>query len=349
MQTAFKKFVLYFLAGVLLLTLASCEETSNGFLNAIGGTNTSDSIPTIAEAEDRIPEIIPEETTPEATSPKEENSGDDEQTTTVTDFDESSVQQTTPEEMISTDITLEQETPEITNPEETTTTVETTTFEQTTTPEEGMGEPQETTVPEETTTPEPPHEHIMINGQCVCGYAIVLENESLFDNDKDGDMDIFYFSSVLPERFTAKNALHFGADEYDSGLSSWVGISYEGGDTYYFCRNDRKSYIVYEVEVAQAGVYEMAICQRMKDTEVHGAKFTVNEDSDEKYIYATSYQFANEQDMTEVCENTSTMSSYMFGIELELAAGVNYIKIELAPGIESGQYFRDFYLVKTSK
>ena len=345
MKSAFKNLILYCLTVAILVLFVSCEWNLNRYdlLTKEETDATSENAevqidtPTSAEQETSIPqetvssEMIPETTTEEPIVPQE--TLPEEQITTPEPF-ETTTENIIPEGSTSSEESVSSE--EITIPQETTT------------PQE-ITNSQETTSWEETTTPELPHVHILINGQCVCGYAIVLETESLFDNDKDGDVDMFYFSSVLPERFTSKNAIHFGADEYDSGLSSWVGISYEGADTYYFCRNDRKSYIVYEVEVAKAGVYEMAICQRMEDTEVYGAKFTVNEDSDEKYTYATSYQFANEQDMTEVCKNTSTMNSYMFGIKLKLVAGVNYIKIELAPGIESGQYFRDFYLVKTSK
>ena len=176
-----------------------------------------------------------------------------------------------------------------------------------------------------------------------------MENVSQYDNDGDGNKDVFYFSSVLPERFTSKNAIHFEAGEYMPYLSSWVGTPYEAGDNYYFCRSDRKSYIVYEIEVAEAGVYEMAIYQRMKDTELRGAKFTVNEGSDVKYTLSTSYQFITEQALTEVCEGTTALASYMFGIELELVAGINVIKIELGPGIVDSQYFREFYLIKASE
>ena len=354
MRTVFQKFVLCFLAGILLFSLVSCEQRSNGFLNLGGRSEESDTISTIAKAEDVLQETIPNETVLETTIRKEENPGEIEQEPTIPDVDTPSVEQTTPEEMVSPDVTSEQTPPEITEPDETTT------FEEITTPKEVIkpqetttsGEtipPQENTTPEEVTTPEPPHVHTIINGQCVCGYVLVLENVSSFDNDKDGNKDIFYFSAVLPECFTSKNAIHFGADEYDDYLSSDIGFLHDEGDIYYFCRKGRKSYIVYVVEVAQTGVYDMAICQRIKDTEVYGAKFTVENESGEVYSFAMSYQFANEQDMASVCEDSQTMASYMFGIELELAAGVNYIKIELAPGIEEGQCFRDFYLVKTSK
>ena len=349
MRTVFQKFALCFLAGVFLLSLVSCAQHSNGFLSWLGGTDASNTTPAETKAEDVIFEPSLDETVLETTTRK-----DTEQETTIPDVDTPSVEQTTPEEMVSPDVTLEQTTPEITEPDETTPFEEITTPkevikpQETTTPEE-VTKPQETTILEETTPPEPPHEHTIINGQCQCGYVVVLENASLFDNDKDGNMDIFYFSAVLPERFTAKNAVHFGADEYDTGLSLWTGIFYKGRDTYYYCREDRRSYMMYAVEVAQSGIYEMAICQGIENTELRGAKFTIENESGEIYSFAISYQFTNEQDMASVCEDPQTMASYMFGIELELAAGVNYIKIELAPGIESSQYFRDFYLVKTSK
>ena len=371
MRTAFKILISYFLTVAVLFSLVSCEWNLAGETDSNDDTDITDTMPDITEVQN-----VTTETTPnEAASEK----------TTTSHFDEIPPAQSTPGETVTTNDVLEQTTPqetepgrttaweEVTSPEQTitsevittfeeiTTSKETTDPEEITTPEEitspevttSFAEtettyPQNTTFPEETTTPELPHEHKIVNGQCVCGYVLVVENVSQYDNDGDGEKDVFYFSSVLPERFTAKGVIHFEAGEYMPS-SRWVGTPYEAGDNYYFCRNDRKSYIMYEIEVAEAGIYELAIYQRMKDIGLRGAKFTVNEDSDEKYAIATSYQFDTEQALIEVCEGRTALASYMFGIRLELVEGVNSIKIELGPGIADGQYFREFYLIKMSE
>ena len=247
MKSAFKPLILYCLTITILLSFVSCEwnlnrydlltkeETDAASENAEVqiDTPTSTQPETVILQDTVSSEMIPETTTPESLPPQE------------TTFE---VQVTTPE--MPEDTTEEVIPEESTSPEESENFEEITSREEITIPQETtikeVTKPQETTVPAEITTPEPPHEHTFINGQCVCGCVLILENESLFDNDKDGNKDIFSFSAVLPERFTYKNAIHFGADEYDDYLSLKVGI----GDTYYFCRNDKKSYIVYAVEVA---------------------------------------------------------------------------------------------------
>ena len=341
MKTAFKTILLYCLAVVVLFSLVSCERGLGGVTDSAGKADKNDTAPTVTTTQDTIPEITISESVVETTTT--DTFAQDTMTLT---FDETSGEQTTPVQTIPTDGTSEPTAPEETVPEKTTAYEEITVPEEVTTLEEATT-PRHTTITEETTTPELPHEHSIVNGQCVCGFVLVVENTSLYDNDGDGNKDVFCFSSVLPERFTSNNAIHFEAEDFIPDLSLKVGTSFEGGDMYYYCRNDRKSYIVYEIEVSDSGVYEMAIYQRMRDTDVHGAKFIVNEGSTSKYSVATSYQFSTEQALVEVCWGTA-MTSYMFGIELELVAGVNYIKIELAPGVENSQYFRDFYLVKTS-
>ena len=102
----------------------------------------------------------------------------------------------------------------------------------------------------------------------------------------------------------------------------------------------------YEINVEEAGIYELAIHQRMESGTEHGAKLTVNEGSANEYSIQTSYQFATDEELLYVCNNQNVMSSYMLGIRLELVKGINEIKIEVASNTDEGQYFRDFYLVK---
>ena len=354
MKFAARHLILYCLTVAILGMMVSCNWNSNRREDSINEGTVTDAVPIITDTfTPTEPELtIPEETTTSAIiaegTPLEPIAPQETTPDVQTSTEEITENTTTKENVIPEEITTPEgitTSEEITTPGEITTPEEITTSEEITTPEE-ITPPEEITTPEEV-TPDPPHKHTIINGQCACGFVLVVENASLYDNDQDGKADIFYFSSVLPERFTSESVVHFRADEYEPDLSSRVGVSYEGGETHYYCRKDKKSYIVYAVEVAEAGVYEMAVHQRMKDLDVHGAKFTIDEGGAEKYSFATSYQFATEQALMEICG--SMTSSYMFGIQLELSAGVNYIKIELPPGVENSQYFRDFYFVKTSK
>ena len=317
MKTVFKILILYCLTLAILFSGTSCEkdakrEEGSSQEDAVvvtqGVTDTQGTTLTEANSETSPFDVTtPEETISEVTEPEE----------------------TAPEES-----TTETTMPEPIEPEATEPNTDT-----------SLEDVFQSTISEETTTPEPPHKHTLVNGQCACGYVPVVESVSSYDNDNDGKNDAFYFSPVLPEAFKTGGVICFSAGEYVDYMSFGVGITWE--DYCYYCRTDKKSYIVYEIEVAEAGIYEMAIHQKMKDCEERGAKITVNEGSVNAYSIQTSYQFATEEALEQICENAATMSSYMFGIELELAAGVNYIKIELASGVKGNQYFRDFYLVKT--
>lgn len=335
MKVAFKTLVLHFLTVAILLTVASCEwnlnkndtetenETTTETVTTPSDTATDTSV--LSEAEPTIPEQ-----TTSAVSTSE-----------ITTPEETSSQETPP----LFEITTEQIT-EVTTPEENIITNEDITFEEGTTPEE-MTTPEVTTTPEETTTPELPHEHTLHNGRCACGFIPVVQNASSYDNDNDGNNDVFQFTPILPQRFTSADAIHFEAGEYDDGLSGRVFSAQEGGEPYYYCRKGNTSYIVYEINVEEAGIYELAIHQRMESGTEHGAKLTVNEESANEYSIQTSYQFATDEELLYVCNNQNVMLSYMLGIRLELVKGINEIKIEVASNTDEGQYFRDFYLVKT--
>jgi hypothetical protein len=53
------------------------------------------------------------------------------------------------------------------------------------------------------------HEHAIQNGKCVyCDYELeFIEFPSTFDNDNDGNLDVFYFSHALPEKFTGDDVI----------------------------------------------------------------------------------------------------------------------------------------------
>ena len=186
-----------------------------------------------------------------------------------------------------------------------------------------------------------------MNGQCACGDIPVVEKASEYDNDKDGENDRFYFSPRLPEKFNTDDAIFLSAGNFVKRESSWVGeeLLANGQDKCWYCREDRKpSYLLYVIDVPVAGMYEMAIYTVLDDDGLaRGAKYTVND----SYSFQTSYQFTNEEELQTVKENSETLSSYLFGIKIELEAGTNIIKIEGASDTEHNQLFRAFYFVKT--
>ncbi len=192
----------------------------------------------------------------------------------------------------------------------------------------------------------------MVNGQCACGFIPVIENISVYDNDKDGKGDAFYFSPVLPEKFgDEENVISFSAKDYIDGPLVHPGTTSNRRYKFWQCREDRDmSYMVYQVEVAEAGIYEMAIHTRLEDgdTVERGAKYTVNEGSENAYSFEISYQFATQEELVAARDNDKTVSSYMFGIELKLEAGINTIKIEAASQSPKNQKFCDFYFVKVA-
>jgi hypothetical protein len=274
----------------------------------------------------------PAETTPAATTPA---------TTTP--------QATTPEATTPEATTPEETTPEVTTPEETT--PEVTTPEETT-PEETT--PEETT-PEETTPgtdePVPPcAEHSIVDGMCeVCGFIPVFSNASVYDNDGDGVNESYLFTPILPEKFTAEGAVHVWAGDYIPELSSsYVSSAMFSDIRHWYCTEGKGEFFTIKVTVAEAGVYEMAIHMRMKDSKERGTKYTVNEGTANEYSFETSFQFATDEDAFAARENDYTMSSYMFDIKVNLVAGDNYIKIQDSTKSPKNQHYRDFYFVKVA-
>ena len=216
-------------------------------------------------------------------------------------------------------------------------------------------ESEETTTIEETTgfeepaPMEPPHEHVFVEGKCACGEMLVVAKESVFDNDNDGKNDVLYFSPRLPERFATDDTIIWRAGDYYPKKSSNVGREFIGNtkEECWFCKENTAtpSYIYYVIEVPEAGTYEMAIYTALDDDgAVRGAKYTVND----TYSFKTSYQFTSNEELESVMENENSISSYMFGMQIELKAGANTIKIESASNIANNQLFRAFYFAKVA-
>ena len=118
---------------------------------------------------------------------------------------------------------------------------------------------------------------------------------------------------------------------------------------HWYCTEGKGEFFTIKVTVAEAGVYEMAIHMRMKDSKERGTKYTVNEGTANEYTFETSFQFATEEDAFAARENDYTMSSYMFGINVNLVAGDNYIKIQDSTKSPKNQHYRDFYFTKVGE
>ena len=176
----------------------------------------------------------------------------------------------------------------------------------------------------------------------------MFENASVYDNDGDGKNDIYLFTPIIPEKFTSEDVVHVWAGDYDKNLSSSYVSCAHFNTPHWYCGEGYGEFIVYKVTVAEAGIYEMAIHTRLKDTKERGAKYTVNEGTANEYSFETSFQFATDEEMYAARENDYTMSSFMYGIYLNLEAGDNYIKIEESSKSPKSQHFRDFYFVKVA-
>ncbi|MBO7273949.1 MAG: hypothetical protein J6V22_03750, partial [Clostridia bacterium] len=211
----------------------------------------------------------------------------------------------------------------------------------------------EAPVVDETTTEAPDvnvpcEEHSIVDGQCeVCGFIPVFENASVYDNDGDEKVDVYLFTPVLPEKFQGEGAIHVAASTNQSPSGSFNTATFSD-ITHWYCIEGNNHYLLYTVEVAEAGIYEMAVHMRMKDAQERGAKYTVNEGTANEYVFETSFQFATVEDAYAARENDYTMSSYMFGIQVKLVAGTNTIKIQDSSKSPKNQHFRDFYFVKVA-
>ena len=195
-----------------------------------------------------------------------------------------------------------------------------------------------------------PHYHEFVDGKCECGFVpLVLENESAYDNDGDGKNDVYLFTAALPEKFRGEDVIHVWGGDYVPELSRLYVIV----DSFFpirewSCPTGSGDYYVYKVTVPETGIYEMAIHTHLWATKARGAKFTVNKDTENEYTFELSYQFATEE-ASAAKENDYTRTSYMYGIQVELQAGDNYIRIEEPTQDLREFYFRNFYFVKVEE
>ena len=205
------------------------------------------------------------------------------------------------------------------------------------------------------------HVHEFTENKCACGVIgfntsdsnhgldNLVEKESKFDGNKDTAKDKFYFAPTLAEKFTATGAITLLSADYDKALSKNPTSnikSYPDLPHYYIVENTDQT-LVYKVTVAEAGLYDMAIHMRLKDTKERGNKFTVNPDTKSAYSFETSFKPASDDEITTMKSSDGNDSTYMYGMQIYLNEGDNYIKIE-ASSTEKCQHYRHFYFVKAA-
>ena len=161
----------------------------------------------------------------------------------------------------------------------------------------------------------------------------------------------YLFSPALPEEFYNERLVQVGAIDYVPELSNVL-----SGDksmfseiyTQYFVER-MDEHFVYKVTVAEAGVYEMAIHTQVRDTKQRGVTVTVNEGSDNEYTFDIIYQFATEEEMLAARENDTTKTSYLYGIQITLQAGDNYIRLDECDKASFSAHWREFFFVKVEE
>ena len=182
----------------------------------------------------------------------------------------------------------------------------------------------------------------------LAGWTPVFNIDSTYDADGDGANDVFSFSSALPYEFEADDTVHVWAGDYDKELSSNFKKTTNADSTgidHWYIQEYTDGKLVYKVTVAEAGVYDLAIHLRLKDTKVRGTLYTINPGTANEYSFKTSFSFAN-QDEVNFVRDSATSSAYMFGIQVTLVEGDNYIQIEHAAECEKSPHYRDFYFIK---
>ena len=201
------------------------------------------------------------------------------------------------------------------------------------------------------------HEHIIKDGKCqYCDFVLTTtEVSSVFDNDGDGQNEVYLFAPALPEKFAADGVIHVDAVEDNLSdniprreYSEYTSILYRVPYDHVYLEKGQDQYLLYTITVEEAGVYEMAIHLRLKDCMTRGVTYIINEGTENEYSFKTSYSWETYDDGWAVRNNDKLIGTYMFGIYVELQAGENTIKItetELA----RTQHFRDFYFVKVEE
>ena len=195
------------------------------------------------------------------------------------------------------------------------------------------------------------HEHAIKDGKCVyCDYEFkAIEVPSTFDNDEDGAVEVFYFSAALPERFTEAGVIWLDAFNGSTGdHMTYDEVGVGSGTLPYphvYCSDQVVTdSIAFTITVEKAGTYELAAHYRIKDQKVRGAKFIINEGTENEQAINHTYGWATTDDAFAVRNNDFLIGAYMTGLRFELQEGENTITIRVADGIAKSQHFRDLYI-----
>ena len=190
--------------------------------------------------------------------------------------------------------------------------------------------------------------HVYENGICSgCGDAPVTlyPVPSVYDADGDGQTDIYNFSPGLIDTF--QNGIHISAGDYLPQSRTSTAFA-QGIQHWYITENQNPAqFILYSVTVPETGEYEMVIHLRMKDAQERGTKYTVNAGTAYEYSFETSY--GHDGLNYSVLRDINTLTTYMYGVKVNLVAGENIIKMEQSSNSPKCQHYRDFYFVKTGE
>ena len=190
--------------------------------------------------------------------------------------------------------------------------------------------------------------HVYENGICSgCGDAPVTlyPVPSVYDADGDGQTDIYNFSPELIDTF--QNGIHLSAGDYLPESRTSTAFA-QGIQHWYITENQSPAqFILYSVTVPETGEYEMVIHLRMKDAQERGTKYTVNAGTAYEYSFETSY--GHDGLNYSVLRDINTLTTYMYGVKVNLVAGENIIKMEQSSNSPKCQHYRDFYFVKTGE
>ena len=152
------------------------------------------------------------------------------------------------------------------------------------------------------------------------------------------------FSNVLPEKFQAESAVKFDCNNYDKDQSSGVQSFTELGITHRYTNpSEATAKLVFVVNVAEAGTYDLCIDMRMKDGNHRYNLFSVNGGE------AITMDFEIPADQLEGIRD-DTHSSFMTGYQVQLKEGQNTITITNPTGIDGlkTMHWRNLYLVKAA-
>lgn len=180
--------------------------------------------------------------------------------------------------------------------------------------------------------------------------------KSEYDANGDGVAETYQFTTALPEKFngnysrvidavkdvTDENGVHQAA-----GFNSHY-VKYDDGiiPAHVYCNDNSNNYLFYTVDVAKEGTYELAAYLRIKDAQLRGATYVINEGTDYEHAFVTTYGWNTDEEAFAVRDSEELKGSYMSGMVVYLQKGKNTIRIKPTAGVEKNQHFRKLYLVR---